>query len=160
MSVGAPSAFESRDEKALELTWRHYAEEAEAFDKETIKSWQTGLDGRVLFASPSSSIANVLYIESSQSTIFSAILTPFLLESYKLLQPTNGEPSPGFFGKDGYKIRVNAFWFSGLVLSMICVLLATQARTWLDHYQVGVISAHSRIPLKSNFSSSDKRKEH
>ena len=68
-----------------------------------------------------------------QSAIFSAIITPFLAESYKLL---GQHPSPPFFGRDGYTVRVNAMWFGSLILSLIAGLFSIHCKMWLDGYGV------------------------
>jgi hypothetical protein len=68
-----------------------------------------------------------------KSAIFSAIITPFLAESYKLL---GLHPSPPFFGRDGYTVRVNAMWFGSLILSLIAGLFSIHCKMWLDGYGV------------------------
>jgi hypothetical protein len=69
----------------------------------------------------------------TQSAIFSAIITPFLAESYKLLDQ---HPSPDFFGRGGYTVRVNAMWFGSLILSLIAGLFSIHCKMWLDGYGV------------------------
>jgi hypothetical protein len=63
----------------------------------------------------------------------SAIFTPFIVESYKLL----GEQlSPAFFGQGGYTVRVNLMWFGSLILSLIASLFCIQFKMWLGNYEV------------------------
>jgi len=72
-----------------------------------------------------------------KSGIFSAIVTPFIVESYKLLEIQDpSQPSPSFFGRDGYKVRVNAMWFSSLIFSLVAALISIHCKQWLDGYGV------------------------
>ncbi|KAF7341626.1 hypothetical protein MSAN_02060000 [Mycena sanguinolenta] len=89
-----------------------------------------------------------------QSGLFSASLTAFLIESYKVLQPDSGDltvagiaqlsrqlaaiasnttfvlpPSPTFSPTAG-SLWCNALWFISLSLSLTCALLATLVEQW------------------------------
>jgi hypothetical protein len=79
-----------------------------------------------------------------QSAIFSAIITPFLAESYKLLDQ---QPSPAFFGRGGYSVRVNAMWFGSLILSLIAGLFSIHCKMWLDGSGVSIRSLFRVIVL-------------
>ncbi|KAL0961150.1 hypothetical protein HGRIS_006122 [Hohenbuehelia grisea] len=113
------SAFQYEDPQVLEEVWAIYAQEALAADQKMLAVWHRSLDVRLLF-----------------SGIFSAILTPFIVESYKLLLLPDGEPIPAFFGKNGYTVRVNAMWFGSLMFSLIAALLSIHYKQWLDGYLV------------------------
>jgi hypothetical protein len=109
------------DPEALVLIWCTYAREAHAFDEAMMTSWNKMLDIRLIF-----------------SGIFSAILTPFIVESYKMLQRTDPfEPLPPLFGPNGYKVRVNVMWFSSLIFSLVAAMLSILCKQWLDGYGVG-----------------------
>ncbi|KIM89056.1 hypothetical protein PILCRDRAFT_209819 [Piloderma croceum F 1598] len=90
-----------------------------------ITTWNKTLDVRLLF-----------------SGIFSAIVMPFIVESYKLLETqSSSQPSPSFFGRDGYKVRVNAMWFSSLIFSLVAAMLSIHCKQWLDGYGVDLVFA-------------------
>jgi hypothetical protein len=109
-----------RDAEALGTFWPRYAKEANQYDNRRIEAWQRNLDVRLLFAG-----------------LFSAILTTFIVESYKLLDIYN--PPPGFFGPGGYTVRVNAMWFGSLMTSLIAALLSIHCKQWLDGYGVDLL---------------------
>jgi len=118
----------------LEHIWWKYAKEANTFDDRRISHLHKTLDVILLFVREtfiSRARARLIYI--FQSAIFSAILTPFIAESYKLL---GGQPSPGFFDPDGFPVRVNAMWFGSLILSLIAALVSIHCKMWLDGYGV------------------------
>lgn len=95
------------------------------------------MDVRLLFVSTRISAYTPLFNISkplvSQSGIFSAILTPFIVESYHMLE---GQGPLPYFGTNGYKVRVNAMWFGSLLFSLIAALLSIHCKQWLDGYLV------------------------
>jgi len=118
---------EDRDVEALQNIWWMYAHEASAFDQRKISSMHKSLDTRIIF-----------------SGIFSAILTPFIVESYKLLERRDSSHiSPNIFGPDGYRVRVNAMWFGSLILSLLVALFSIHCKQWLDGYGVDLVFAGS-----------------
>lgn len=125
----------------LKRIWCTYAREAHAFDQKMITTWNKTLDVRLLFVCDLQLCLMIvmLIFELSKSGIFSAIVTPFIVESYKLLDfdtQSPSQPSPSFFGRDGYKVRVNAMWFSSLIFSLVAALLSIHCKQWLDGYGV------------------------
>jgi Family of unknown function (DUF6535) len=125
----------------LKRIWCTYAREAHAFDQKMITTWNKTLDVRLLFVCDLQLclVIVMLIFELSKSGIFSALVTPFIVESYKLLDfdtQSPSQPSPSFFGRDGYKVRVNAMWFSSLIFSLVAALLSIHCKQWLDGYGV------------------------
>jgi len=106
-----------------------YANEARHFDQQMLAAWNKHLDVRLLFAG-----------------LFSAIVTPFIVESYKLL---HDNPSADFFGPGGYAVRVNAMWIGSLVINIITALLAIHFKQWLDGYSVDFMVPRTRDTLLS-----------
>jgi len=90
-----------------------------------IAAWQRTLDVRLLFAG-----------------IFSAIITPFIAESYKLLH----NPTPEYFASGGYTVRVNVMWFGSLVTSLTAALLSIRCKQWLDGYDADLLLTGSGSP--------------
>jgi hypothetical protein len=116
---------DNADAEALQHIWWTYSQEANKFDQRRLSHLHKNLDVRLIF-----------------SGIFSAILTPFIAESYKLLEKQDpSQPSPAFFGRDGYTVRVNAMWFGSLILSLIAGLFSIHCKMWLDGYGVDLVFA-------------------
>ncbi|KAJ6494325.1 hypothetical protein C8R45DRAFT_987954, partial [Mycena sanguinolenta] len=92
------------------------------------------------------------------SGLFSASLTAFLIESYKVLQPDSGDltvagiallsnqlaaiarnttfvsPPPSNFTPTAASLWCNALWFISLSLSLTCALLATLVEQWAREF--------------------------
>ncbi|KAJ7881369.1 hypothetical protein B0H14DRAFT_2340406, partial [Mycena olivaceomarginata] len=121
--------------------WSIYVGEAERYDKSLIESWKADMEGMLIF-----------------SGLFSASLTAFLIESYKILQPDSGdltvaaimqvsqqlaaiasnttfapESSPPF-NPTTASLWCNALWFISLSLSLTCALLATLVEQWAREF--------------------------
>ncbi|KAH9885748.1 hypothetical protein C8Q73DRAFT_293907 [Cubamyces lactineus] len=132
-------------------TYTHY-EKAQAWDKaakkveevseEMVRRWSNEIDTLLVFAG-----------------LFSAVITAFNVESYKLLRdsvpdqslivltrmyahmsgaapdeslPASSKPIPGWI------IVLNSFWFSGLVCSLAAASIGITVKQWLSRYQVGL----------------------
>lgn len=89
--------------------------------------------------------------------LFSAVVTTFIVESYKFLQPdpnatiegllfhianslNNTSPLPPSlvpvpFSQPSSSVRINIFWFISLVLSLTTVLIGTISLQWLREHQ-------------------------
>ncbi|KAF9484149.1 hypothetical protein BDN70DRAFT_763842, partial [Pholiota conissans] len=93
--------------------------------------------------------------------LFSAVVTAFVIESYKFLQPdpnaavvgllfhiasniNNSSPFPPSvdpssilapFSQTSSSARINIFWFLSLILSLTTVLIGTIALQWLREHQ-------------------------
>ncbi|KAG8706232.1 hypothetical protein FRC09_002514, partial [Ceratobasidium sp. 395] len=125
--------------------WRLYLEEAKEHDEELVKGRHGSLDMLLLFA-----------------TLFSAILTGFLIESKHLLQPDTADMSNALLlliaqsqyraergirppGSDQFPILlefqptklsrwINGIWFTSLALSLSAALLAMLGKEWLTAF--------------------------
>ncbi|KAJ7896798.1 hypothetical protein B0H14DRAFT_2333246, partial [Mycena olivaceomarginata] len=54
--------------------WAIYISEAEKYDRALVESWKSDMEGLLIFAA-----------------LFSAVLTAFIIESYKSLNPDSGD---------------------------------------------------------------------
>ncbi|OCH84950.1 hypothetical protein OBBRIDRAFT_694591, partial [Obba rivulosa] len=123
--------------------WNDYAKRLQEYDETTAEAWKKGIDTFLLY-----------------STLFSAILTAFIIDAYKLLKPdpasdpsteavvqlvsilSNGSVRPAFTtSSDAAAIKastssiwINSLWFSALVLSLASSFIALIAKQWLDHF--------------------------
>ncbi|KZW00797.1 hypothetical protein EXIGLDRAFT_603829, partial [Exidia glandulosa HHB12029] len=108
-----------------------YAAAAEPIDSALVDDWGADLDSLLIF-----------------SGLFSAVLTAFLVESYKLLQPdfaqltyyalTNSAAPPPYtpetFVASGQARTVNCLWVSSLIASLFTALITILAKQWLKAY--------------------------
>ncbi|KAJ7160708.1 hypothetical protein C8R46DRAFT_1194209 [Mycena filopes] len=125
------------DEAASAKLWSVYISEAEKYDGALVESWKSDMEGLLIFAA-----------------LFSAILTAFIIESYKSLNPDSGDvtvellgqisqqlaaaangtvfhiPPRSHFAPPASSIVCNAFWFISLGLSLACALIATLVQQW------------------------------
>ncbi|KAJ7926920.1 hypothetical protein B0H13DRAFT_1571834, partial [Mycena leptocephala] len=117
--------------------WAVYVSEAEKYDKGLVESWKSDMEGLLIFAA-----------------LFSSILTAFLIESYKSLNPDSGDvtvqllsqisqqlvasanssayivPPPTLFKPSASSLICNALWFISLGFSLACALIATFVQQW------------------------------
>ncbi|KAJ7908962.1 hypothetical protein B0H13DRAFT_1554236, partial [Mycena leptocephala] len=123
--------------------WAVYISEAEKYDKGLVGSWKSDMEGMLIFVSA-----------FSWRGLFSAILTAFLIESYKTLNPDAGDvtvqllsqisqqlsasangsslnfnPAPEY-APSATALLCNALWFTSLGLSLSCALIATLLEQW------------------------------
>ncbi|KAF5355359.1 hypothetical protein D9758_006110 [Tetrapyrgos nigripes] len=121
------------DEDACFKLWNMYIIQAQEYDKSLLEGWKSDMDGMLLF-----------------SALYSAILTAFIIESYKNLQadPTvalltqisqqltslsNGTAAnfdAPSFQPSAPSILCNILWFLSLALGLTCSLLATFVQQW------------------------------
>ncbi|KAF7347094.1 hypothetical protein MVEN_01463400 [Mycena venus] len=118
-----------------------YISEAEKYDKTLVNSWRNDMEGMLIFAG-----------------LFSAVLTAFLVESYKTLIPDSGDltvelllqishqfaaglngtsfdlPSRAVFVAPSSSLVCNTFWFISLGLSLASALLATLVEQWARNF--------------------------
>ncbi|KAF7367085.1 hypothetical protein MSAN_00967900 [Mycena sanguinolenta] len=130
-------AMMEQDEAGAANIWAVYVSEAEKYDKSLVESWKSDMEGLLIFAA-----------------LFSAILTAFLIESYKSLNADSGDltvyllvqisqqlaasangstfnvpPFPSFKASPA-SVTCNALWFISLGLSLACALIATFVQQW------------------------------
>ncbi|KAK7013702.1 hypothetical protein R3P38DRAFT_2720430 [Favolaschia claudopus] len=122
--------------------WSVYVSEAEKYDKALVDSWKSDMEGLLIFAG-----------------LFSAILTAFLIESYKTLTPDSGDdtktllsqistqlsgiangslvdlPAPESFVPSTSSLVCNLLWFISLGLSLSSALIATLVEQWARDFK-------------------------
>ncbi|KAH9954337.1 hypothetical protein BC827DRAFT_1086659, partial [Russula dissimulans] len=121
--------------------WSICLTHADKFDRDLVESWKGDMDGILIF-----------------SGLFSAVVTAFLIDSYKSLQPdfatantnltaqvaillarsTNQTepvlpPLPSQNSQTAFLI-INALWFLSLAFSLACALAATLIQQWSRTY--------------------------
>ncbi|THU92814.1 hypothetical protein K435DRAFT_725882, partial [Dendrothele bispora CBS 962.96] len=128
--------FKSNEDATSKL-WSVYASEADKYDGELVRGWQRDMEGLVIF-----------------SSLYSASLTAFIIESYKTLQQDNSEMTvnllmqismqlaaksngtvvsfdpPEAFQPTTSSLVCNVLWFLALALALTCSLLATLVQQW------------------------------
>ncbi|CAE6495246.1 unnamed protein product [Rhizoctonia solani] len=144
-----PTEYDSCGLGRDDPVWPRYVTEATKWDAQLVEGWHKGMDVILLFAA-----------------LFSAIVTAFLIESYKLLQVDNEEiiaagiptmiellraiaanqtpsivvnatnPSTDF-KPTGIAVAINATWFLSLTLSVSVALLAMLVKQWGEGYRHG-----------------------
>ncbi|KAK7012762.1 hypothetical protein R3P38DRAFT_2722947 [Favolaschia claudopus] len=133
-----PKVLDSGDDGAAAKLWSIYLSQAEKYDKALVESWKSDMDGLLIFAG-----------------LFSAILSAFLVESYKTLNADPGDatvqlltqisrqlatsepanrsvftPSSTPFSAGTPALICNSLWFISLTLSLSCAMLATLVQQW------------------------------
>ncbi|KAK6995905.1 hypothetical protein R3P38DRAFT_2374909, partial [Favolaschia claudopus] len=135
------TASDSHDTAGAKL-WSVYVSEAEKYDKALVDSWKSDMEGLLIFAG-----------------LFSAILTAFLIESYKTLTPDSGDdmkavliqistqlsgiangssvdlPAPESFVPPTSSLVCDLLWFISLGLSLSCALIATLVEQWARDFK-------------------------
>ncbi|KAH8983869.1 hypothetical protein EDB92DRAFT_1951269 [Lactarius akahatsu] len=127
--VGPPISAPTVDNSAE--IWSICLTHAEKFDRALVESWKGDMDGILIF-----------------SGLFSAVVSAFLVDSYKTLQPNASTtiprdrlPPEGSFplspnGQTPFLI-INALWFLSLIFSLACALSATLIQQWSRIYLQG-----------------------
>uniref|UniRef100_A0A4Y9YJD7 DUF6535 domain-containing protein n=1 Tax=Dentipellis fragilis TaxID=205917 RepID=A0A4Y9YJD7_9AGAM len=129
--------------------WSIYLSHAEKYDKALVESWKGDMDGILIF-----------------SGLFSAVVSAFVVDSYKSLQPDPSEttalvlgtisqqlaalhsgasPIPAanvagdanIQGPSATQVGINVLWFLSLVFSLSCALGATLVQQWARTYIQG-----------------------
>ncbi|KAH9170660.1 hypothetical protein EDB89DRAFT_2071695 [Lactarius sanguifluus] len=139
--VGPPISAPTVDNSAE--IWSICLTHAEKFDRALVESWKGDMDGILIF-----------------SGLFSAVVSTFLVDSYKALQPDAGTatailtaqavellarsanetvPDPPDFPSNNHTpfLIINALWFLSLVFSLACALSATLIQQWSRIYLQG-----------------------
>ncbi|KAG6817305.1 hypothetical protein H0H87_010322 [Tephrocybe sp. NHM501043] len=125
--------------------WSLYVSEAEQHDKNTTETWKADMDSTLIFAG-----------------LFSAMVTSFIIESYKLLKVDNGDVTNALlvqillaqtgnassisvpailantsdfgFVPCANAIVVNILWFLSLACSLTAALCITLTQQWIRNY--------------------------
>ncbi|KAJ7455491.1 hypothetical protein FB451DRAFT_1143803 [Mycena latifolia] len=122
-----------QQEAAAAKVWAIYISEAEKYDRALVESWKSDMEGLLIFAA-----------------LFSAVLTAFIIESYKSLTPDSGDltvqlleqisqqlatsangstfsfPRSRSFAPLASSLICNGMWF----VSLACALVATFVQQW------------------------------
>ncbi|KAJ7233276.1 hypothetical protein B0H12DRAFT_1058767, partial [Mycena haematopus] len=122
-------------------SWSIYISEAEKYDRALVESWKSDMEGLLIFAA-----------------LFSAVLTAFIIESYKSLNPDSGDltvqflerisqqlaasangstfsiPRSASFAPLASSLICNGLWFISLGLSLACALIATFIQQWARNF--------------------------
>ncbi|KAJ7899011.1 hypothetical protein B0H13DRAFT_2196313, partial [Mycena leptocephala] len=130
-------AVDPGDEAAAAKLWAVYVLEAEKYDKALVESWKSDMEGLLIFAG-----------------LFSAILTAFLIESYKTLNNNSSDLTVQLLAQisaqlaasaNGTPLRTrplapftpaatslvcNGLWFISLGFSLACAMVATLVQQW------------------------------
>ncbi|KAK7013667.1 hypothetical protein R3P38DRAFT_2787956 [Favolaschia claudopus] len=141
-NLPSSSAPEYSHDTAGAKLWSVYVSEAEKYDKALVDGWKSDMEGLLIFAG-----------------LFSAILTAFLIESYKTLTPDSGDdmkallaqisaqlsgiangssvdlPVPESFVPPTSSLVCNLLWFISLGLSLSCALIATLVEQWARDFK-------------------------
>ncbi|THV01894.1 hypothetical protein K435DRAFT_654372, partial [Dendrothele bispora CBS 962.96] len=130
------------DEDACSKLWAVYLGEAEKYDGELVAGWKDDMSDLVVF-----------------SSLYSSVLTAFIIESYRTLQPDSGVltvslltqisqqlaaaangttvpfQTPNDFQPDSSSVICNLLWFLALVLALTCSLLAIFVQQWTRDFK-------------------------
>ncbi|KAI0314638.1 hypothetical protein OF83DRAFT_423310 [Amylostereum chailletii] len=134
----ASYAYAPVGNEAIDI-WSYYLGHLDERDKVMVDHWKADMDGVLIF-----------------SGLFSAIVTAFIVETYKDLQPDNEEMSTqllvrvvaalentntsavGVTPFDGpstsASLWINILWFLSLLLSIVCAISATLVQQWFRKY--------------------------
>ncbi|KAJ7815832.1 hypothetical protein B0H13DRAFT_1663839, partial [Mycena leptocephala] len=128
--------------------WMVYISGAEKYDKALVESWKSDMEGLLIF----------ILTSFPQAGLFSAVLTTFIIESYKMLNSDSGDltvellsrisqqleasangttfniPPSSPFAPQKASIVCNALWFFALGLSLACALIATLVEQWAREF--------------------------
>ncbi|KAJ7114653.1 hypothetical protein C8R43DRAFT_902936, partial [Mycena crocata] len=131
--------------------WQTYTRAADAYDDQLLRQWNQNLDTMLIVA-----------------TLFSAVVTAFVIEAFRGLQPTaqdltnnllsdvvqalknpGGElntsqpsPAPAEFSPSTSNVCVNGLWFTSLVCSLGDAAIAMLIKQWLNAYSTGLPASH------------------
>ncbi|KAI0309937.1 hypothetical protein OF83DRAFT_1071271, partial [Amylostereum chailletii] len=124
--------------------WSSYLGYANKIDRDRVETWKGEMDGILIF-----------------SGLFSAVVTTFIVETYKLLQPDNTQVSADLLVRVVAALEnipagavaaavsidrpppvtislwINCLWFTSLLFSLTCALVATLVQQWSREYIQG-----------------------
>lgn len=140
-------------------TWKLYIEQAIKQEEEYLKACNMEMDTMLLFA-----------------TLFSGVLTAFVIESYPSLEADTGDVAvqllqqilvtlqanstapptetihvDQFFQPDSSAVRVNSYWFAALVVSISTAFLTILAKQWLFSLSRGLASTEEMMGRQQQY---------
>ncbi|KAI0642309.1 hypothetical protein C8Q79DRAFT_929292 [Trametes meyenii] len=129
--------------------WTHCVKALREYDQHMIQGWKEDVDSLLVFAG-----------------LFSAAVTAFNVEAYKLLQEDPEEKTAALldqiythltsnnsgsvdrvptldhpFHPDARAVRINTLWFSSLVVSLVSASIGILTKQWLREYAAGAASS-------------------
>ena len=133
-------------------TWEIYNNEARKIDNEMVKDWTATLNFLLLFVSHS--FTGIATSNVEQAAIFAAVLTAFIIESKKLLEPdyseamyqvmlfqmansANGTYPPyqqPRFEPNATEISINCLFFGSLSISLVAALASVISLQWVADF--------------------------
>ncbi|KAL0566228.1 hypothetical protein V5O48_015788 [Marasmius crinis-equi] len=138
--VESQRGSKSSTEPSLEKSWGVVMEQVEKMDREMCENWTNDIDTLLVFAGLLSAVVTAFTIESYQwlsedpADVTIALLTQI---SQQLSQPSSPLPTTQSqsFHPSPSAVRINCFWFLGLILSLATSLLALLCKQWLHENQ-------------------------
>ncbi|TFK88769.1 hypothetical protein K466DRAFT_488296 [Polyporus arcularius HHB13444] len=124
--------------------WSMYVEHTLKEDKETVEAWNDDLDSILIFAALFSAVVTTFVVESSHNLKVddsAELLRAVLLEMKAARNASglnSGPPVPAAFTVTGSALRVNAYWFSSLVISLATALITILAKQWVNYLLAGL----------------------
>ncbi|KAH8105166.1 hypothetical protein BXZ70DRAFT_508320 [Cristinia sonorae] len=138
-----PPVNETEDQSstgyAVNKIWTIYNHKSESHDSALVSRLNSSMDSILVFAG-----------------LFSAVVTAFIIESYKMLNPDSGDitvfyltqltrevmklstttdiPPPPTAIETPHAVAVNVLWVLSLIASLACALGATLIQTWTSRY--------------------------
>ncbi|CDO76578.1 hypothetical protein BN946_scf184950.g4 [Trametes cinnabarina] len=100
--------------------WAQCATAMKEHEDAQIQAWKEEIDTELVFAA-----------------LFSAILTAFDVEVYKMLQPQSNSTSQSSSSASS-AVAINALWFSALICSVAAASISILVRQWLNQYTSGL----------------------
>lgn len=160
----------------VEQSWETCSRAIRDYDNHMVRNWKEEIDTLLVFVRPPVLIcgSQILINCDLQAGLFSAIVTAFIIESYKWLQrdPTDAsvqllsqivgqlggtvnqttsqihDPAAEFH-PDVWDVTINTLWFSSLVCSLVAALLCILAKQWIREYMRSIpISLREDISLR------------
>ena len=102
-------------------------DEVKGYDDDIATAFKEDSSGILAFVSHNVIILPSLAMTVFKTGLFSAIVTLFIIESYKLLSPDSGHPGSAI-------LWVNALWFISLVLTIVSALNIMLVQDWIRQY--------------------------
>ncbi|KAG6829869.1 hypothetical protein H0H92_003213 [Tricholoma furcatifolium] len=152
------------DERAQKF-WSIYVTEAEQYDTNITETWKANMDSTLIFVSTICLhlVSNVKLVSELQAGLFSATVTAFIIDSYKLLETDSGVGTEELLTQilalqivaaslntsavqlpttlptttsepSASAILINVLWFLSLTCSLAAALCVTLVQQWIRDY--------------------------
>jgi hypothetical protein len=138
--------------------WSEYMEDVNAYDTTLTDTWKEDATGVLTFVSPDVMTLVFVAMTNRKTSIFSATVAAFIIESYKKLSPDAGDQTVFLLGQISQQLSglangtivppqpypssppsasiicVNGLWLLSLMLSTTSALFATMTQQWVSRY--------------------------